>query len=76
MLEWLAAIGVFVLLVALLPLVLRRTRPTRSNGRGSGVMIGIGLIFAMVFDPKAAAASELIDRKKDQREDEESGDQP
>ena len=76
MLEWLVAIAVFVLLVLLLPPLLRRAKPTRSKGGGSGVMIGIGLVFAMIFDPKAAAATELIDRKKDEREDEESGDRP
>jgi hypothetical protein len=74
MLEWLAAIAVFVLLLALLPILLRRTKPTRSKGGGSGVMIGIGLVFSMIFDPRVAAATELIDRKKDEREDEESGD--
>ena len=36
----------------------------------------IGLAFAMVFDPKAAQAMEIIDQKQDEREDEESGDQP
>ena len=76
MLEWLAAIALFVLLLLLLPRLLRRSRATSRNSGGSGVMIGIGLVFAMIFDPKAAAATELIDRKKDEREDEESGDRP
>jgi hypothetical protein len=76
MLEWLAAIADFAMLLALLPRLLRRTKPARSKGGGSGVMIGIGLAFAMIFDPKAAAATELIDRKQDEVEDEESGDQP
>jgi hypothetical protein len=76
MLEWLVAIAVFVLLVMLLPPLLRRAKPARSKGGGSGVMIGIGLVFAMIFDPKAAAATELIDRKRDEREDEESGGRP
>ena len=48
----------------------------RRKGGGSGVWIGIGLAFAMVFDPKAAQATELIERKQDEREDEESGDRP
>jgi len=76
MLEWLAALVVLALCLALLPRMLRRTKTARRKGGGSGVWIGIGLAFAMVFDPKAAQATELIDRKQDEREDEESGDQP
>ena len=75
MLEWLVAIAAFVLFLALLPRMLRRARPTaRKTGGGSGVMIGIGLAFAMVFDPKAAQANEVIDQKQNDSEDAESGD--
>ena len=57
--------------------MLRRNRArSRKRGGGSGVMIGIGLVFAMLFDPKAAQAIELIEKKQDESEDEESGDQP
>lgn len=73
MLEWLAAIAVFVLFLALLPRMLRRTKTPRAKGGGSGVWVGIGLAFAMVFDPKAKQTIELIDSKQDEREDEESG---
>jgi hypothetical protein len=78
MIEWLVALGVLLaFLLLLLPLLLRRTKATRrKTGGGSGVMIGIGLAFAMIFDPKAAAAIELIDQKKDDAEDSESGDRP
>ena len=77
MLEWLLAIAVLVLLLALLPRMLRRTKaaPRKGSG-GSGIMIGIGLGFAMVFDPKAKQAIEMIDRKQDESEDRESGDSP
>jgi hypothetical protein len=77
MLEWLVAIAAFVLVLALLPPVLRRARASRRKvGGGSGVMIGIGLVFAMIFDPKAAQAIELIEKKQDECEDSESGDEP
>ena len=77
MLEWLLAIGALVLFLALLPRMLRRTRPAaRKAGGGSGVMIGIGLAFAMVFDPKAAQAIEIVDQKQDENEDGESGEEP
>jgi hypothetical protein len=76
MLEWFVAIAVFVLLLALLPGLLRRTKAPRAKGGGSGVWVGIGLAFAMVFDPKAGQAIELIERKQDENEDEESGDKP
>lgn len=77
MIEWLVAIAAFVLLLALLPPLLRRSKakPRKHTG-GSGVMIGIGLVFAMLFDPKAAQTTELIDRKQDENEDAESGDKP
>jgi hypothetical protein len=77
MLEWLVALAAFVLVLALLPPMLRRAKASRrKGGGGSGVMIGIGLAFAMVFDPKAAQAIEVIDQKQEESEDEESGDQP
>ena len=76
MLEWLAAIAVLLVFLALLPSMLGRFKPKPRKGGGSGVVIAIGLVFAMIFDPKAGAATELIDRTKDEREDEESGDRP
>ena len=77
MLEWLVAIAALGVFFALLPRLLRRTRAkARKSSGGSGVMIGIGLAFAMVFDPKAAQTTELIDKKQDESEDEESGDRP
>lgn len=77
MLEWLVAIAVLVLVLAPLPLMLRRAKASRpKSSGGSGVMVGIGLVFAMLFDPKAAQAIELIEKKQDESEDEESGDQP
>ena len=76
MLEWLLALGAFVVFLALLPRMLRRIKAARPKGGGSGVMVGIGLALAMVFDPKATAATEQIDQKQDDCEDEERGDKP
>jgi len=76
MLEWLAAVAVLGLFLVLLPRMLRRTKATRPKGGGSGVWVGIGLVVAMIFDPKTTQTTELIARKQDEREDEESGEKP
>jgi hypothetical protein len=74
MVEWLVAIGALLLFLALFPRMLRRMKAARPKGGGSGVMVGIGVAFAMVFDPKAAQATEAVDRKQDESEDAECGD--
>jgi hypothetical protein len=77
MLEWLIAIAVLGVSLALLPRMLRRTKASaRKLGGGSGVMVGIGLAFAMVFDPKLTQAMEIVDKKQGESDDEESGDKP
>jgi hypothetical protein len=76
MLEWLAAAAVLIVSLALLPRVLGRAKRTRRASGGSGVWVGIGLALSMVFDPKTSQTTELIDRKRDERQDEESGDGP
>jgi hypothetical protein len=80
MLEWLVAIAALVLFLALLPRMLRRTkakaRQARKSSGGSGVMIGLGLAFAMIFDPKASQATEVIDQKQEESEDAGSGAEP
>jgi len=77
MLEWLAAFAVLLVFLSLLPRMLRRTRASaRKVGGGSGVMVGIGLAFAMVFDPKLTQAMEIADKKQDESEDGESGEKP
>lgn len=74
--EWLAAIAVFVLLLALLPGLLRRSKAKLAKDGGGGMWVGIGLAFATIFDPKIAQAIELIEQKKEEAEEDESGDQP
>lgn len=77
MLEWLAAAAVLLVFLMLLPRMLRRAKASaRKVGGGSGVMVGIGLAFAMVFDPKLTQAVEAVDNKQDESEDEVSGDEP
>lgn len=76
MLEWLVAIVVFVLLLALLPAMLRRAKAGLARSGGSGIWVGIGLGFATLFDPKVRQAMEIAERKKDEAEDEESGEKP
>ena len=77
MLEWLVAIAAFVLVLAALPPTLRRARASRrKGGGGSGMMVGIGLVFAMLFDPKAVQSTELIEKKQHESDDEASGDKP
>jgi len=76
MLEWLIAAAILVTFLALLPRLLRRTKSSRRASGGSGVWVGIGMTLAMIFDPKTSQAIEMIDRKSDEQEDEESGDKP
>jgi hypothetical protein len=76
MLEWLLALAVLAIFLALLPVMLGSFKGKPRKGGGSGVVVAIGLVFAMIFDPKAAQTIELADQKKDEREDAESGDQP
>ncbi|HVG81064.1 MAG TPA: hypothetical protein VNB28_02170 [Methylomirabilota bacterium] len=74
LMQWIVAAAVFACLLLLLPYLLRRTKRAPSKGGGSGVMLGIGLVFAMIFDPRAAQATEIIDQARDESDDEESGD--
>lgn len=76
MLEWLVAIAVLVLALALLPALLRRGKAGLSKRGGSGVWVGIGLGVAMIFDPKVAEATEIVESKKDETEEDDSGDEP
>ena len=76
MLEWLLAIVVLLAAAALLPRVLRRARGSRLKGGASGVVLGLGFAFAILFDPRSAQTIELIAQRREDAEDAESGDQP
>ncbi len=70
------AAGVTELATRPLPRLLRRAKRSPRASGGSGVWIGIGIALSMIFDPKTTQATELIDRKVDEKEDAESGDKP
>ena len=77
MVEWLIAVALLGVSLALLPRMLRRTKASvRKVGGGSGVMVGFGLALAMVFDPKLTQAMEIVDKKQDESEDGETGEKP
>jgi hypothetical protein len=63
--EWLVAAAVLIGFLALLPLMLRQTKPTSRKFAGSGVVIGLGMVFAMIFDPKAVQATEEVQKAKE-----------
>lgn len=76
MLEWLLAAAILIAVIAILPRVLARTKRNRRTSGGSGIVIAIGMALSMIFDAKSSHAVEMIDRKADEKEDEESGDKP
>ncbi len=73
MLEWLAAIALVLLSLALLPALLRQTKRNLARRGRSGILVGIGLGLASLFDPKILETIEIVEQKKDEAEDEESG---
>jgi hypothetical protein len=70
-LEWLAAAAVLIGFLALLPRLLRRPKAASRKLGGSGVMIGLGMVFAMIFDPKAVVASEQMQKRNEIGDSEE-----
>lgn len=71
MLEWILAAGLFVLLMWATAAILSRAKRKPRKSGGGGFVIALGMIFASVFDPAKAAASEIIDRKRDTEGSEE-----
>ena len=78
MLEWLLAAAILIAAIASLPRVLTRTKRNRRASGGSGVFIAIGMVLAMIYDPRAQQSTELIQRKKEIGDSEaaESGNKP
>ena len=76
MLEWLLAAAILIAVIAILPRVLARAKHNRRVSGGSGIVIAICMALSMIFDAKGSHAVEMIDRKADEKEDEESGDRP
>ena len=73
--EWIVGTVAFAVFLALLPLTLGRTK--RNRGKGSAVVLAIGVAFSMVLDPKANQTNEISALKEvgDAGEG-ESGDRP
>jgi hypothetical protein len=61
--EWLIAAVVFAALMLAMVAAIRRGKLKPGKG-GGGLVIGLGMVFASVFDPAKAAAVEQLDRKK------------
>ena len=76
--EWLVAIVVFCLALALLPPLLRQIRKSASKGTAGGVMMGLGLAFMTIFDPAKAESVKELRQRKDlgETDQHESGDKP
>jgi hypothetical protein len=70
MLEWILAAGIFALLMWATAAFLAKSRrnPRKSGG---GFVIALGMIFASVLDPGRAAASEIVEKKRDTEGSEE-----
>lgn len=60
---WIVAAVIFAGALALLPLTLGRFRKSARGGRFAGVALGLGFVFAHLFDPAKAAATEEIAKR-------------
>jgi hypothetical protein len=78
MLEWILAAGIFALLMRATAAFLAKSRRNPRKSGGGGFVIALGMIFASVFDPAKAAASEIVGKKRDTEgsEEGESGASP
>jgi hypothetical protein len=66
--EWIAALVVLGLTLALLPAALRATkRSSKAKGRLGGAVMAIGLAFWAVLDPPSKTATEEIEKNKGRR---------
>jgi len=76
LIEWLLAALLFAGALALLPALLRRSRKSRRKGTAGGIIMGIGFAFMTLFDPAKSEAVEVIRRRSDAEEEDESGAPP
>jgi hypothetical protein len=63
MVEWLIAVGVFVILMLLMIPAMRAIKA--KPPRGGGFTMALFMILASVLDPAKVAAIEQLDRKKE-----------
>ena len=69
--EWIAALLVVILAIAILPATLRAAkRSSKAKGRMGGAVMAIGLALWAVLDPPAKTASEEIEKNKGRRSEE------
>jgi len=74
--DWVISAAVFIAALAQLPALLSRSRKSRRKGTAGGVMIGLGLAFMTIFDPGRSETVEEVRRRRDEKEDDESGAPP
>jgi hypothetical protein len=65
--EWLVALGLVVGFFAALPWIVRWAKSSGGKGRMGGVAMGLGLAFAILFDPAKREAIENIEDQKTRR---------
>jgi hypothetical protein len=61
--EWISAGSIVIGVIAVIPATLRWGR-RNAKSNAAGFMLGIGAIFAFLFDPAKAQATEELDRTK------------
>jgi len=71
MMEWVIEIAAFVALLYGIVALLPRAKRGALKGGGGGFVLGLGMIFASMFDPAKAAAVEEVERRKETEGDEE-----
>jgi hypothetical protein len=67
MTQWLVALGLIVAFFAALPWIIRWAKTSGGKGRMGGVAMGLGLVFAILFDPAKREAIENIEDQKTRR---------
>jgi hypothetical protein len=65
MLEWILAAGLFALLIWVTAAFLTKARRNPRKSGGGGFVIALEMVIASVFDPARAAASEIVEKKRD-----------
>ncbi|MEP9360341.1 hypothetical protein [Sphingomonas sp. KR3-1] len=69
MTQWLVALGVVLLSFAAMPWIVRWAKSAGGKGKMGGIAMGLGLVFAILFDPAKREAIENIEDQKARREE-------
>ena len=70
--EWLVAGLVFCAALAVLPVLLGRSRKSAGKGTAGGLVMGLGLAFMTIFDPAKSETVEEVRKRKDRGEPDQS----